>query len=118
MRDLTTPPETLRILVEQLRAIQVRVADDGDSSPDMRKGELQAEIEALTRTQQHELVALLWTGRGDADAGDWDETLALAEERHVGPTFDYLMSHPMAADHIASGLEDIGHDHVLLDGEY
>ncbi|KIT14315.1 DUF3775 domain-containing protein [Jannaschia aquimarina] len=117
MKELTIPPDALRLLLEQLRSVEVPVESD-DGGNDLRRNELQTEIEGLDRDQQHELVALLWIGRGDYQEVDWDEAKALAEERHVGPTFEYLASHPQAADHIAAGLEEIGHEHLLLDGEY
>ena len=64
------------------------------------------------------LVALLWLGRGDFGADDWAEALALAEERDVGPTSAYLLSHPRVADQLASGLEELGYSHVMQDGRY
>lgn len=117
MQEMTIPPAALRTLIEQLRAVQVEIENDSRTQ-DLRLRELRTEIEALDRDQQHELVALLWIGREDFDEMDWAEAKALAEERHVGPTFDYLMAHPLAGDQIAAGLEEIGHARVLLDGEY
>ncbi|WP_298432420.1 DUF3775 domain-containing protein [uncultured Jannaschia sp.] len=118
MKEMTIPPAAMRTLIEQLRALVSSTAMTEDGDLDLRRAELRAEIEALDRDQQHELVALLWLGRGDYGEDNWAEAVALAEERHVGPTFDYLMAHPLAGDEIAAGLEEIGHDHVLLDGSY
>jgi len=39
-------------------------------------------------------------------------------QRADAPASHYLLSHPMAADEIASGLEELGHDHLLEDGSY
>ncbi|WP_371153251.1 DUF3775 domain-containing protein [Jannaschia sp. 2305UL9-9] len=117
MQELTIPPSAMHILLEQLRALEVEVRRDGEGR-DMRRAELRAEIEGLNREQQHELVALSWIGRGDFSEGDWTEAKALAAERHVGPTYDYLVAHPLVSEHIAAGLEEIGHDHLMLDGEY
>ncbi|SFI28777.1 DUF3775 domain-containing protein [Jannaschia pohangensis] len=115
MTELAIPPHALRRMIEQLRTLSVADTPSEDAGHDMRRGELQAEIEALDRDQQHELVALLWLGRGDFTDDEWEDAVALARERHVGPCFDYVMSHPMAADELAAGLEEIGHDDVLSD---
>ncbi|CTQ50359.1 DUF3775 domain-containing protein [Jannaschia donghaensis] len=117
MQEVTIPPEALRTLLEQLRNLEIEVENDSPVG-DMRWAELRAEIEGLNRDQQHELVALMWIGREDFDEMDWAEAVALAAERHVGPTFDYLLAHPLASEQIAAGLEEIGHAHLLLDGEY
>lgn len=118
MHDLSIPPEDLRRLLEQLRALGSEDDVTVDDGIDLRTQEVTREIEAFDRDQQHQIVALLWLGRGDFDHSDWDEAVALAEERHSGPTARYILSHPLAADEIAIGLEAIGHDHVLLDGKY
>ena len=80
--------------------------------------ELVAEIDGLDPDHQQELVALMWVGRGDFDSDEWPEALALAMQRADAPASHYLLSHPMAADEIASGLEELGHDHLLEDGSY
>ncbi|SDZ40181.1 Protein of unknown function [Jannaschia faecimaris] len=115
MTELSIPPQGLRILMDQLRALSVNDTPPEEGGHDMRRDELQAEIEALDRDQQHELVALLWIGRGDFSQDEWEEAVALARERHVGPCFDYVMTHPMAADELAAGLEEIGHEDPLRD---
>ncbi len=118
MKDLSIPPAALRAMLEQLRGLGAGEDVPLDEGEDMRSNELRAEIEGLDRDQQHELVALLWVGRGDFSEAEWEEAVKLAEERHVGPCFDYIMTRPLAADEIAAGLEEIGHDHLLLDGSY
>lgn len=118
MKEMTIPPAAMRIMVEQLRTLVSVRGPTEEGEHDLRRSELRAEIEGLDREQQHELVALMWLGRGDFSEAEWEEAVELAEERHVGPTFDYLIAHPMAGDEIAAGLEEIGHDHVLLDGSY
>ncbi len=133
--ELNISSEYMRRLIEKLRAVMGREAEvtpnlggneSDDEVPatlqetpgDLLLDELRDEIEALDVDERHELVALMWVGRGDFSAAEWPEALALAEERHDRPTSDYLMSHPRVADQIASGLEDLGHDHILQDGLY
>lgn len=85
---------------------------------DLRDAELRGEIDALDDDHRHEIVALLWVGRGDFVEAEWPEAVRLAAERDVGPTSEYLLSHAQSADHIAAGLEELGHDHLVGDGRY
>ncbi|MBJ3763696.1 DUF3775 domain-containing protein [Maribius pontilimi] len=134
--ELTIPSGYLRRLIFKMRAASLgdedtpRDARDNaqagghhitlseEVDPDATIEELVEEIDGMDPDHQHELVALMWIGRGDFAADDWDEALALAAERAVTPTSHYLLAHPTAADEIASGLEELGHDHVLQDGAY
>lgn len=135
MDELNINSEYMRRLIEKMRAVMGRedeVMPDigGNKSDDERPAtlqetpgdllieELSEEIDAMDADHRHELVALVWLGRGDFSAAEWPEALALAEERDVGPTSLYLLSHPLVADQIASGLEELGYDHVLQDGNY
>ena len=135
MDELTINSEYMRRLIEKLRAVMGREGevmpdiggnasdDEGPSTLQETPGdfllqELTEEIDALDVDHKHELVALIWLGRGDFGASEWAEALALAEERHDGPTSKYLLSHPRVADQIASGLEELGYSHVLQDGLY
>ena len=60
-------------------------------------------------TEQAELVALMWIGRGDSEPEEWEELIKLAEERREVPTSDYLLDHPMVADHWAEALDKLGY---------
>jgi hypothetical protein len=114
MTELTTPPDILCQMIDRMRAVADRNAADGD--PSLR--ELRCEIDDMDEDHRHELVALLWVGRGVFEAGEWDEALATAAERDTGPTSAYLLGDPLAPDEIAAGLEALGHDHLLRDGAY
>ncbi|NNK77236.1 MAG: DUF3775 domain-containing protein [Litoreibacter sp.] len=125
----------MRRLIDKLRAVMGREGEvmpeiGGNASDDERPmtlqetegdlllEELEEEIEAMDEDHRIELVALMWVGRGDFSAGEWQEALELARERQEGPTARYLLSHPRVADQIASGLEGLGHSHILQDGLY
>ncbi|TMM51198.1 DUF3775 domain-containing protein [Sulfitobacter sabulilitoris] len=135
MPELSISSDYMRRLIERLRAVMGRedevMPDLGgnagdDARPatlqeipeDLLREELREEIDALDEDQRHELVALVWTGRGDFDVSEWDQALELAQDRDEGPTSAYLLSHPRVADQLASGLEALGHEHVLQDGRY
>jgi hypothetical protein len=114
MIELTTPPELLCQMLDRMRAVADRNPSEGDPS----LGELRGEIDDLDDEHRHELVALLWVGRGVFDESEWGEAVATAAERDTGPTSAYLLGDPLAPDEIAAGLEALGHDHLLEDGAY
>lgn len=134
--ELTIEPGFLSRLVFKMRAASLGDADTPRDARDNATGgrhhitlneevdidaaeqELVAEIEGMDAEHQQELVALMWVGRGDFTADEWQSALDLAAERADRPAADYLLSHSMAADDIASGLEALGHDHILQDGGY
>jgi hypothetical protein len=120
-------PEFLRSLILKLRAVMAQeelvspesgsnpTDDEGpamlqDSPDNLLREEIEAEVEDLEPDQQAELVALMWIGRGDMEPEEWQEAVALAAERHDGPTAHYLLSNPHVADHLDEGLD------LLLDG--
>jgi len=67
-----------------------------------------AEIRALDKRQQAELVALMWLGRGDAEPEDCDELVQQALDRQEVPTAMYLLDHPLLADDWLAGMERLG----------
>lgn len=76
-----------------------------DLPDDLSREEVVEEIEALNDDQQDALVALSWLGRGDYEPQEWENALAMARERHVGSTAQYLLSHPLVAEQIEEGWE-------------
>lgn len=66
-------------------------------------------IEDLDRSQQVQVVALLWLGRGDYDVEEWDALLEDADDAWSERTADYLLAHPLLADQLLDGLELLGH---------
>ena len=124
MIDVNT--ETVRRLAELAREIHAESAmpslADSSSAGDIawdstsRDGvgmppgpaEFNAIVRDLEPDQQQQVVALMWLGRGDFDAEEWDEAVMLAEERWSANTAGYLLSHPMLADELEAGLESLG----------
>ena len=66
---------------------------------DLSREEVVEEIQGLMPRQQAELVALMWLGRGDGEPEEWDELVARAVERREVPTENYLLDHPLLAEH-------------------
>jgi Protein of unknown function (DUF3775) len=77
---------------------------------DPRYQQLKAVIEDLEPDQQMTLVALMWVGRGDYSAGEWDEALEIAAENWTSHTSDYLIGTPLLADYLGEALEQVEDD--------
>lgn len=85
-------------------------SDDGfravlaEAEDDATFEEVKAFIDALNEDEQAELVALAWLGRDDYAAGEWDQAVDEARDRHTGATSDYLLGMPLLADYLEAGL--------------
>ena len=66
------------------------------------------EIRGLAPRQQAELVALMWLGRDDGAPEDFADLVKQAFERREVPTEDYLLDHPLVAEHWLDGMERLG----------
>lgn len=131
--DLTIGPETVRMFILKARAIsaglnadyqdgaehEVDLDDqyreshhhDGlaeEESEDLTERELRELIADLNVDEAADLVALMWVGRGDYDAGEWAEALAEAKRRTDIRPVRYLMNRPMLGEWLEEGLELIG----------
>lgn len=126
MDELTLNPKFLQNLILRTRGVMAEEAaisddegnyvDDKDPEPprydsrDQTLAELAGEIDDLEPDQQAQLVALMWIGRGDMEPDEWESAVQLALERRDSPTSQYLLSHPLLAEHWDEGLDR------LLDG--
>ncbi|MFT5083608.1 MAG: hypothetical protein ACI9Y1_001653 [Lentisphaeria bacterium] len=61
-------------------------------------------------TSSKNVLALLWLGRGDFDASEWSDALALAAENWSANTADYLLSLPLLAEYLSEGLHALDYD--------
>jgi len=84
------------------------VLQDRDNDP--TEDELISWIEDLTDTEQAELVALFWLGRGDGDASDFQELVEQARGARVGKTSKYLLGEPLLPDYLEEALEALDVD--------
>ncbi len=132
--DLSIGPDTIRHYILRARAISADLPDnykdgseheaefdpvnltsrhshDGlqeEETENPARGELLELIDDLNVDEATELVAIAWIGRGDFDAGDWDEAVRQARERAAGPTSRYLLGMPMLGDFLEGGLNALG----------
>ena len=121
---LTIPLDTVGWIIVKAREYDVKTEDsaDGEGASDDVMGvledrgddateeELTSWIEDLTDTEQAELVALFWLGRGDGDVSDFAELVEQARGARVGKTSKYLLGEPLLADYLEEALEALGHD--------
>lgn len=124
MADLELNPNYLEMLIVKVRAVMAKELGDGDDASnaiddpahegladtpgDLTREEVLAEIRGLDEHEQAELVALMWLGRGDGEAEEWEQLVEQAAERAEGPAGRYLLSEPLLADYWADGLEKLG----------
>lgn len=80
-----------------------------DHVDDATYQEMHNTIDQLEPDQQVQLVALMWLGRGDFEAGEWDAAFEAAGEAWTEHTSDYLIATPLLADYLAEGLDLLGY---------
>ncbi|ACL71257.1 conserved hypothetical protein [Thioalkalivibrio sulfidiphilus HL-EbGr7] len=86
-------------------ALQV-LADHAD---DLTYQDLKTQIDDLDPEQQVQLVALMWMGRGDYEADEWNTALAEAKDNWTPTTAEYLIATPLVADYLSEGLDMLGY---------
>jgi hypothetical protein len=91
--------------------------DDGSldvltSAPDdMTESEIRDVIAGLNEDERHDLIALVYVGRGDLEPEEWGDAVRLAREREDAaslPTADWLIGIPNLADLLDEGLSLMG----------
>ena len=66
-------------------------------------------INDLEPDQQVSIVALMWIGRGDFEADEWDAAYRQAAEERTRHTAEYLIATPLVADYLEEGLAAFGY---------
>lgn len=90
-------------------------SDDGERSvlTDAAYPSIRAEfvqfVEDLDEDETAALVAMLWIGRGDFEAKDWEDAVAQARDRRETATANYLLGEPLLPDYLEEALAAFGH---------
>ncbi|GLS43211.1 DUF3775 domain-containing protein [Methylobacterium brachythecii] len=119
--------DTVTDLVLRLKALEVKEGitdpdsgsnpiDDGatdvltSGTDDATESEVRGLIRGLNDDQRADLLALLYVGRGDYDAQDWDGAVAFARERQAAGdgALKELLHTPNASDLLEEGLDALG----------
>lgn len=133
MPELAISAEKVAFIIEKAREFDVKeassdpdsgsnAADDDeidvleDTNSDPVAAELAGFIGAMNEDEQLDLVTLMWVGRGDGTAEEWDDLRARALEargEYKNPrreTVQYLLGEPMLGDLLADGMDELGID--------
>jgi hypothetical protein len=117
--------ETVCFVIVKAREFDVKVApeelDDGsnptddqeqrileDYADDPTYEELRSFLASQSDDDLKELVALMWIGRGDYTADDWDDVLGEVEDVRRRHTVDYLIGTPLLGDYLEEALSQFG----------
>jgi hypothetical protein len=129
--DIAISPDTIRFFADKARALASgidRDEEDGnehdiefdedrledrhrhdglaeEESDDLTGEEFLELIDDLNEDEAAALVALVWVGRGDYEASDWNEAVEQARERADNKTSAYLLGMPLLADYLENGLD-------------
>lgn len=123
---LNVNPETVCFLISRARVFHSKedvVIPDVPDSPsedwalqalaehneDSVFQEFKSAIDDLEPDQQQAVVALMWVGREEFDADEWDAALAEARAEWNESTAEYLIAHPQLAHYLLEGLEALGY---------
>lgn len=88
-----------------------------DTPDDPTENELTTWISDMTESQQAELVALMWLGRGDDGPEAFAELLEEARGQQGARTAPYLLGTPRLGDYLEDGLEKLGISTAELESE-
>lgn len=75
-----------------------------DHGSDYNVGEFRSIVHDLSERQRAELVALMWVGRGDYGAEDWEQAVDDAVGDYSIRAAEYVLAHPMVSDHLEEGM--------------
>lgn len=78
-----------------------------DHVDDPTYAELKGVIDDLDPEQQIELVGLMWVGRGDFDASEWEDAIKEATGEWTPRTAEYLIATPLVADYLEEALNQL-----------
>jgi hypothetical protein len=123
---LRVNPDTVCFLISRARLFHAKeglVLPDVPNSPaddwgrealeeqidDSSFREFRDTIQDLEPDQQQDVVALLWLGRGDFAAAEWQDARKEARSSWNEYTAEYLIAHPLLADFLLEGLDMLGY---------
>jgi len=124
MAELRINPDTVCFVIVKARELDVKVEPeelDDASDEDMMTRvledyrddptfeELKSFLASLNDEELEDLLGLMWIGRGDGTADDWEEILGEVRDVRERHTIDYLLGTPLLADYLEEGLSQFGH---------
>lgn len=132
---LTTPLDKYAFIIVKARAYEAEIPEepeapesgsnptDDDEAAALQESEdnpalmeLTAAIEELNDDELTELIALLWLGRGDYTAEDWEDALADADQAEEQRDPERLAELAGLGEFIEQGLSELGYSTMGEDG--
>ena len=121
MPDLTITPDTAFAILLKAREYEVKVPQtdpDSGSNPsddnsvdalelgpqDETRRELLSAVSDLNDSEQNDLVALIYLGRGDFSLDQWEDAKQAAADLSRGQIPRYVAETPLASDFLEEGL--------------
>jgi len=121
---LTVNPAAVGFIIEKAREFGVKVEPDDpnsgsnasddraidvleDLADDPTLEELKGALDGLNEDESRDLVAIMWTGRGDYDKSQWREAAAQALTIPPRDRTRYLTGTPLLADYLEQGLDEL-----------
>jgi Protein of unknown function (DUF3775) len=86
---------------------EIDILEDVADDPTLQ--ELTEAIDALNDDQRAELLAMVWTGRGDFEPSDWELALTQAAETADETLASYLVGTPLLGDLLEEGYSQLGY---------
>jgi len=122
--QLTVNPDAVSFIIAKAREFDAKVEPDDPNSgsnpsddkaidvledlpDDPTLEELKGAIEQLNDDESRELVAIMWTGRGDYDKESWEDAKRQANTIPPRDRSRYLVGTPMLADYLEQGLDEL-----------
>jgi len=122
--QLTVNPEAVSFIIAKAREFDAKVEPDDpesgsnpsddkaidilqDFADDPTLDELKSAIDNLNNDESRDLVAIMWTGRGDYDKDSWNEAKSQANTIPPQDRSRYLVGTPMLADYLEQGLDEL-----------
>lgn len=124
MAELRISPDTVCFVIVKAREFDVKVEPDEmddasdedmmtrvleDYRDDPTFEELKSFLASLNDEELEDLLGLMWIGRGDGTADDWEEILGEVRDVRERHTIDHLLGTPLLADYLEEGLAQFGH---------
>ena len=82
-----------------------------DHGSDMTLRELRMGLRDLEPSQQSELLALKWLGRGDYGPNEWEQAKRDARESWCPEIMDRLIATPLISEYLLEALDVLGMDY-------
>lgn len=98
--------------------------DDGaadileDSGEDSTYAELMMALRDLNEDERFDLMALMWIGRGDFTATEWEDAREQATDLDPRRVPEYLSETPLLSDYLSEALAALGYSVEDLEAEH